>query len=445
MPSPVGRAIRGGFHVAVPAGAQLVTKLGTSKLIDDAATPIIDDRGHVLGGVAVFRDVTERRRLEERLALSERLASIGTMAAGTAHEINNPLSATLANVEFALQKLSGILQVPAGGDADTPSRIREVVEALSDAHHAGERVRKIVGELKKFARAEQASRSPLDLPDVLEAAIKLTEHQVRHSARLFRHYGTTPLIDANEGRLVQVFTNLILNAAQAVASSPSSGNEITITTRTDAAGRAEVEVRDNGPGIAQEHIGRIFDVFFTTKPTGAGTGLGLSICHSIVEDLGGELTVSSDSGNGAAFRVAIPPASGIAAPPLSAPVRLPGRRGRVLSIDDEVAVSRTVERILKDLHDVVTETDARAALARIARGERFDVILCDLMMPGMNGMDFYEAIRSADAELARRIVFVSGGVFSDRASRFLEGCTNLSLEKPFSVERLRAVVADYVA
>lgn len=449
LESMVGRAIRQGFRLELPPNTQLVNKQGGSSSVDDSAAPIIDDRGRILGGVAVFRDITEKKRLEQRIAVSERLAAIGTLTAGVAHEINNPLSAALANVEFALERLEALRKDIAvnGISRWSSTALDEAAGALSDADRAGQRVRIIVQDLKRFARAEEVERSVLDLPNVLDAAIKLTEQQVRHSARVVRRYGTTPLVFANEGQLVQVAVNLLVNAAQAIGDGAAALNEIVIVTRTDDAGRAEFIVRDSGPGIPRQDLAKIFDPFFTTKPIGKGTGLGLSICHSVVATLGGELSVESEPGSGAAFKVALPPAPAKRSEPARVsqqPTAAAGRRGRVLCIDDEQAVLRTVTRVLGEQHEVVTETRAHQALSRIAGGESYDVIFCDLMMPEMTGVDFYHTLRAANPALAERIVFLTGGAFSESAEAFLANCANLVVLKPFKVLGLRKVVADYV-
>lgn len=442
----LGSAIRQGFRVELPQGTRMFSRHGTDRVVDDAASPVVDEQGRVIGGVAVFRDVTERKQLEHRLAISERMASVGTMAASMAHEINNPLGAALANLGFGTERFEEVRR--SLGRHPAPAlmlALDDTREALRDALRATERVASIVRELKRFSRVEESVRSVLDLPDILDAAIKLTEHQVRHSATLVRHYGTTPLVDANEGQLVQVFTNLIINAAQAIGEGRAESNQIELTTRTDDAGRAEVKVHDTGPGIDGPSAARIFDPFFTTKEAGVGTGLGLSISRSIVNAVGGEITVESLPGMGATFTVALPPAA--AERPVARRTSQPPiahRRGRVLAIDDDEAMNKTVRRVLRDHHEVATENTATAALARIARGERFDVIICDLVMPGMTGMDFYVSIRSVDAELASRIVFLTGGGFSEQVNDFLATCANVVLEKPFTVESLRSVVSDFV-
>jgi len=205
-----------------------------------------------------------------------------------------------------------------------------------------------------------------------------------------------------------------------------------------------IEVRDTGSGIAPEHLGRIFDAFFTTKPVGVGTGLGLSICHRIVRSLGGELEVESELDAGSTFRVSLPAASstGESVRPPSLIPRRPGRRGRVLVIDDEPMIATAIRRTLSLEHDVVLSSAAAIALQRIKQGEEFDVILCDLMMPQMTGMELYEElVRTAPAQ-ADRVVFLSGGAFTAAARAFLDEVPNPHLEKPFDTRQLLALVND---
>lgn len=446
--SRAGRAVRDSFTAELPPNTRVVGKQRASFEVDDSAAKIVDPAGRLLGGVVVFRDVTERRKMERRLMLSERLASIGTMAAGTAHEINNPLAAVVGNVAFASERVQRWRESAAklATIGVSAHELREVADALNDANQAAERVRRIVVDLKRFARAGETAKQVLDLPELLDVAVKLTENHVRHNAILRRSYGTTPFVDADEGQLVQVFTNLLINAAQAIGEGKAASNEIRITTLTDDSGRAVVEVRDTGCGIAPSNLGRIFDPFFSTKGVGNGMGLGLSICHGIVAESGGEITVESDLGVGTTFRVALPPASRRSAQPTPAnSAARAARRARVLVIDDDEHTGRSVVRVLSDQHDVVTETDAAVALARIARGETFDVIFCDLMMPNLGGIDVHEQLLATRPELARRLVFLTGGAFSQRTEEFLETVANPVVAKPFTVDGLRALVADYVS
>ncbi len=452
--SPIRLALQSSFAVQLPPNTGLVLKTGHQIAVDDSAAPITDDRGAILGGVVVFRDISDRRKLEERLAQTERLASIGTLAAGTAHEINNPLSFVISNVELTREalvtlggRLRGLRFVEGQADAlaQVFEQLAELEEAMRDAHDGAERVRKIVQSMKKFVRSEASPQGIIDLPDVLEAVVKMTDNAVRHHARVRRNFGTTPFVEADDGPLAQVFTNLLINAAQAIGDGRADANEISLTTFTDAVGNAVVEVRDSGSGIRPEVLPRIFDPFFTTKPVGSGTGLGLAICHNIIAGLGGQLGAESPPGGGALFRVTLPPARRKAsAAGVLVASKVPPRRGRILVIDDEQHVALAVARVLRGQHDVTVMTDARVALAQIAAGAFFDVIFCDLMMPSVSGMDVYESLAAANPDQAMRMVFMSGGTFSERSTEFLENTANVHIAKPFAVESLRAIARDYV-
>src|SRR5215471_7691344 len=315
--SPVKVAFAKALAVNLPANTDLIVKSGARMSIDDTAAPIVDSKGRMLGGVMVFRDVTERRKLERDLVQSERLTALGTVAAGMAHEINNPLAAVILNAGFGVELLQTALAQLAGaqGRGAGPEMVSQVLAALcelenslEDVNKNAERVRAIVHNVRKVVRPEGSNKAVLPLIDVLDAAVKMTWNTVRHHARLVKEYGTTPRVEANEGQLTQVFTNLLVNAAQAIGDGDAERNQITITAYTDSAGRGVVEIRDTGRGISREILPKIFDPFFTTKEIGVGMGLGLSICHGIITSLGGDITVESEIGKGSLLRVTMPPA-----------------------------------------------------------------------------------------------------------------------------------------
>jgi CheY-like chemotaxis protein len=311
-----------------------------------------------------------------------------------------------------------------------------------------ERVRSIVRDLKTFSHPDEESLEIVDLRTVIKSSINLAASQIRHRARLQTDLDSAPAVRANARRLSQVFVNLLVNAAQAIPDGIAERNEIRIAMRTDDSGRAVVEVCDTGTGIAPEHLPRLFDPFFTTKPVGEGTGLGLSICHSIVSALGGELSVESELGHGSTFRVTLPAAPDDVAPaperagrgagPASA--QPPTRRARILAIDDDPHIGNAVRETLAREHDVVAVTSASEALRRLEGGEDFDLILCDVMMPMMTGIDLHEILRRARPELAARMVFLTGGAFTARARTFLSEVPNPRLEKPFDPKSLRSFI-----
>ena len=403
-------------------------------------------RTHVrVGGedlvLAIGRDVTEQVRVQAQLMTSDRMASVGALAAGVAHEINNPLAAVLANLDFAVED-AALLDEQFGASP----RLREVQDSLRDARFAADRVRQIVRDLRIFARAEEDRRGPVDTHRVLESTIRMAWNEIRHRARLIKVFGEIPLVEANEARLGQVFLNIIINAAQAIDEGRADANEIRVTTSTDPIGRVVVEVRDTGPGMPPEILKKLFTPFFTTKTPGVGTGLGLAICQRIVTDLGGEIAVTSKVGVGTTFRIVLPVAhsrpEAIVVPPIVAPNT---HRGRVLLVDDDEMLANAVGRSLSGQHEVVVLTSAREALSCIDEGQRFDVILCDMMMPIVTGMDFYEHLLVSARDQADRIVFLTGGAFTVGAREFLDRVPNLRMEKPFNVKELRALVNERVA
>ncbi|MBS2018919.1 MAG: response regulator [Deltaproteobacteria bacterium] len=432
LADPLSRAIRKRALVGVPSDARLKTPSGEIGIeVDDSAAPIVDERGQILGGVVVFRDVTDRRRLETRLAQSERLVSIGTLTAGVAHEINNPLAAIIANLDYAESVSS----------AFGPDVAGELGEALRDAREAAERIRRIVLDLRRFARAEDKPATTIELPIVIDAAVRLTERMFRLGPPVAVHYGPTPFVEADEGRLTQVFVNLLANAAHAVAAVPGGPGFVTVSTRTDAEGRAVIAVSDTGTGIDPEVIGRIFDPFFTTKQVGEGTGLGLSISHGVVTALGGSITVQSEPGKGSTFEVVLPPASGKLTTIYPPPSVRTSRSLRILVIDDEEPILRSLERLLRD-HSVACVTKASDALERVTRGDAFDVILCDIFMPTMNGLDFYRVVNERDPALAKRIVFMTGGAISRQIDEEIGELANRRVEKPFAKAAVMSVVEE---
>ncbi len=421
-------------------------KDGTPVDVEGVSVALRDRGGRITGYVAVNRDVTERkrgeeaqRRLQAQLVQSDRLASMGTLAAGLAHEINNPLSYVVANLGYALAEV---------GDAGRAGRLPPLGEldaVLRDARDGAERVRAIVRDLKTFSRADEVARTAVDVRRALESTLSLARNEIRHRARLAVDLGEVPLVDASPHRLGQVFLNLVINAAQAIPEGRATENEIRVATHTGERGWAVVEVRDTGCGIPEASLPRIFDPFFTTKPIGVGTGLGLAICHGIVTGLGGKIEVESREGNGSTFRVALPPSSRAEVGAEEEPVAAGAAPGRILVVDDEPMVGRSVRRLLSPPHEVVSETEARGALARFERGEPYDLVLCDLMMPDMTGMDLHGEVLQRFPGLARRFVFLTGGAFTEAARRFLERTDRPRLEKPFAPEELRRFVGHALA
>jgi CheY-like chemotaxis protein/two-component sensor histidine kinase len=296
----------------------------------------------------------------------------------------------------------------------------------------------VASDLALLARPSADEMAIVDLGPIIDGALQMAQNQLRHRARITRRYAADAVVCGHASRLGQVFLNLLVNAAQAVPDGRADENEIAITVRTDG-GRVLVSVRDTGYGIPESIVERIFDPFFTTKPVGGGTGLGLAICKSIIQSHGGHLRVESAVGVGTTFHVDLPAAVGSAqtSAESAAPRPQAARRRRVVVIDDEAHICSALRRMLKSEHDVVTYTDAREALETLLGDGHVDAILCDLMMPHLTGMDVHAALCARRPDVARRMVFLSGGAFSQTARAFLQRPDVLSLDKPFTLERLR--------
>jgi PAS domain S-box-containing protein len=382
--------------------------------------------------LAVARDRTESKEMEARLAQSDRLASVGVLAAGVAHEVNNPLVYILNNISYVLRQL--------------PIEYRELADALREARSGAERVRDIVQGLKTFSRSDDEKIQPVDPRSLLDSAIKVAHNEIRHRAQLVREYESVPLVMAN-ARLEQVFLNLLLNAAYAIGEGNADQNRITVSVRQHE-DLVAICVQDTGTGIPAEQIPKIFDPFFTTKPIGVGTGLGLSICRNITESLGGRIEVQSSPGKGAAFTVFLPAAA--AQTPVAEHSRpksiLPPNMSRslnVLVVDDDALVARSVRRLLKTHHEVTLALSGKEALELIS-GNRYDVVFCDVMMPEMTGFELHRIVVERDRKLADRFVFITGGPFTEEASSLLGTTVNACVQKPFTSADLVAVMEEVV-
>jgi signal transduction histidine kinase/CheY-like chemotaxis protein len=376
----------------------------------------------------------ERARMVEQLMQADRLVAMGRLAAGVGHEINNPLTYVLSGLEAASEELEGV-------DAELPQgRLDAVRQNFAEVREGLDRIRQAVRDLRTFSRPDTEPLRPVAVEKVLEVSLQMAANEIRHRALLVRDFAGTPPVLANEARLGQVFLNLLVNAAQAIPDGDAARNEIRVRTSVDPFGQVVVEVRDTGRGIRREHLERIFEPFFTTRQTQGGTGLGLSISRNLVSAMGGCLTVESEVGKGSRFQIHLPPAASADAVEAAPPPPVAAPRVRVLVLDDEPLVLNAVRRTLAREHDVVGETSARAALARIDRGERFDVVVCDLMMPDMCGAEFHGFLAASRPELAARTVFLTGGAFTAAARAFVERVPNPCLEKPFDAEALLAQV-----
>jgi CheY-like chemotaxis protein/PAS domain-containing protein len=405
------------------------------------ARPLVDESGSITGAVGVSRDVTKERLANEQLMISDRMASIGMMAAGVGHEINNPLSAVVANLEMASAELAAL-----AGQIGT-DKLGDLADEIRDAYEAAQRVRSIAADLKVFSSAQADQPQAVDVEHVLESAARMGWNQVRHRARLVKQFGGVPPVAGVEARLGQVFLNLIVNAAQAIAEGNPEGNEIRLRTRVGDDKRIVIDVEDTGAGIPPQVMSQLFTPFVTTKPVGVGTGLGLSICQRLVNMMGGDIWAESTIGRGTTFHVALLPADARsigAAPKPAAAEAAVASRARILVVDDEEILGTILRRLFK-AHDVTVLTSARDALERIDAGARFDAILCDVMMPIMTGIEFHRALSERHPDQVRALFFLTGGAFNKETATFLDAVANPRVEKPFDAAKLRARVEAHLA
>lgn len=422
----------------------LLTKEGTERPISNRVSPL-EENGQVVGAVVVFQDASEPGKSRRRLGYSDRLASLGTMAAGVVHEINNPLTTIVANIDLISEEIQAYQQrLSETPDPEQAPLLEHLWSELSgmvaEVGTAAEHIRSIVAALGLFSRPNIEKGHPADLRRVIEWVVHTNAHQFRQRARVTTRLEGSPLIDAPESRLVQVFFELLVNAAQAIPPGHVEQNEVQISSRYKDNNKVIVEISDTGCGMTPEVLQHIFEPFFTTK--GLGNGLGLSVCHGVVRSLGGEIQVESQVGKGSVFRVVLPivPFDTYSTQP--AAQAKPARRARILVVDDEPMVLRTIRRILEDEHEVITAESSTEALALLETNHDFDVIFCDLMMPSVTGMDVYEQLLKTRPEEARRVVFLTGGSFTTRAMEFLRSVPNRTLNKPFDINGLRAAVQE---
>ncbi|HEY6077552.1 MAG TPA: response regulator [Polyangiaceae bacterium] len=426
--------------------------------LEGTVAPILHAE-RVLGAVLVLHDVTEQRQRDAQLALTDRLSSLGTLVASVAHEINNPLAYTIGNVSLALAELERLRHHPSPGD--WREQLDQAIRSLRDAEEGASRVASTVKELRSFGRMEEQTLRPVDPRACVDWAIRLTSNQLLHQARLLTSLRDVPQVSGNELKLSQVVVNLLTNAVQALTGERHE-NEVRVSTWTAEDGSAVIEVEDNGRGMTPEVQACVFEPFFTTKDLGLGTGLGLSICRTIVAGFGGEIGVESELGLGTRFRVLLPacapelpePAASVAStrrastPPPPAPTMRSigaGRQPKLLLIDDEPLIRSLVAKLLTGRYQVVAVDSVRAALPALGLDSSYDLVLCDLMMPGDSGIDFYGVVRQLYPSLLPRLAFLTGGAVTPDTSKFLDEVARPVLSKPFAFDSLVAFVDGLMA
>ncbi len=390
----------------------------------------------------IIDEVVQREREHGHAVLSaqrsSRLASVGQLAAGIAHEINNPLTYLISNIEYILEFDSKLAR------HQSPEDHHAIIDSGQDALEGAHRVRRIVHGIKLFARLDKEVQvADVDVNEILESSLDMARNEIRHKAELRTDFAEQlPKVRGDRGRLGQVFINLLINAAQAIPSDSDAEHAITVETVFDEEGFIAISIADTGTGIPPEKMSQIFEPFYTSKPVGEGTGLGLPIVHGIVSDAGGHINVESEVGKGTTFTVRLPTTADLTEElERTSEYSAPKEEGpkRILIIDDEPLVAKSLARMVKEAESTAVG-GGDEALEVLRKNASFDVVFCDLMMPGLSGPKLYETIEREFPHLAARIIFITGGVFSDVTQSFLDQNQAHCLYKPFSIDSVRVAM-----
>jgi PAS domain S-box-containing protein len=396
---------------------------------------VYDGDGNFQYFLAISRDITaqkeaekEKQSIEAKAQVASRLAAIGEMAAGIAHEINNPLTGVIGFSELVLD------------NPGLPKDIKENVQIIADN---AKRVGDIVKRLLTFARQAKPVKVSVNLNELIDNTLKLREYVLKTNNIIVvtRFDQDLPLSVIDPGQMQQVFLNLIVNAEQAMKGAHGKGI-LTITTEKQADG-FRICFQDDGPGIKTENMGRIFEPFFTTKEVGEGTGLGLSLSRSILLEHGGSMSVESDFGHGATFILELPlrePAQPKDAAQMSQSKEIPAvnKKGRILVVDDEIGVRELLKKVMKEMgHSVDVISDAGSAMELIDAGTMYDLILADIRMPGMNGVELCTLILRKMPEMKNKIIVITGDIIGADIKEFLKLNKLEYLAKPFDIKRLK--------
>jgi PAS domain S-box-containing protein len=401
---------------------------GSWRWLVATATNLLDEPS-IRAIVLSYRDVTDQKRAEHEAEAAKKLASLGTLAAGVGHEINNPLTSLLFTLDTAARLADGCTQ----GDPVTCARTLR--HTVAEARDAAERIAAIVRELRSLVSNEPAPMTAVCVQRPLERALRSTHELLAGHVEVSRAYESVPAVHGSEARLEQLFINLLTNAAHALPKG-RAGNSLSVRIHAISGGRVQVDVQDNGCGIADEHLPRVFDPFFSTRRFSGGTGLGLHIAQKIAHSMSGTLSVTSRLAEGSTFSLVLQAASESA----SALGEAPTQRGVVLIVDDEPLVRAGLAAVIAVDHEVVSVEGGQSALELLAAGQRFDVILCDVSMPGMSGIELHAELSRLSPEHAERMVFITGAVLDPELQAFLAHVPNTLLAKPPEPAALRGAI-----
>jgi signal transduction histidine kinase/CheY-like chemotaxis protein len=432
--APWNAVLRG---VGEPGHDELEIRRPARRVIERFWRPVLDVEGRAVGWLELYSDVTGERQIQSKMLQTEKMAALGQLVSGIAHELNNPLTSIMGYAQLLL------------GHGLAPEQLSEARKV----YHEAERARRIVKHLLYFARENKPERTRVDLNEIVERTLALRSYELKVE-NIIVECALAPGLPqtmADPYQLQQVVLNLVVNAEQALLEGRGQGH-VWIRTKHVIQGvgsqvehRILLEVSDDGPGIPPEIASRVFDPFFTSKPFGVGTGLGLSIVYGIVHQHGGEVTFESQPGAGTKFVVGLPV---VAAPAQDLAAALPSLigktetavTGRVLVVEDEPTIAQLIVDVLREEGDQVEAVlDSQEGLTRLSRG-RFDLVICDLRMPRLDGPAFYEALVRAGSPVRNRVLFITGDVLAPRTIKFLESHGLPYLVKPFLVEELKLAV-----
>lgn len=376
-------------------------------------------------------DVTERNQLKAQAHFNDKLATVGILAAGVAHEISNPITWILGNLSI-FQNFTNTLKTHKTS-SDILKVANKIDETIQEITVGMEQIRDIAHNLKGLARIDKDETIPVDVHKIINMAIAMASLEYKNRAYLeVKFIENMPLTLSNPGKLHQVFLNLLINAAQAIPIGDKKNNKIAVCTYIEK-DKIKIDVTDTGQGIPPEILPRIFDPFFTTKPIGQGTGLGLSICQEIIRDLKGEISVRSTVGQGTVFSVVLPMLSETAKKQFEQDI-VPSAKNKkhILLVDDDPMLLKIIGHILGGENQIVTALGGGSAMKLIDQhGKLFDIIISDFNMPEISGLDLYHYAAKQHPGLEKRFIFITGGVEMTSVKDFLKSIGNPVLEKPF--------------
>lgn len=398
-------------------------------------SPVISESGQVSKCIYVMKDISlhveaeaKEKLLQQELNLTSRLASIGEVAAGITHEINNPLTSVIAFAQMLSQK-------------ELAEDTREAIDVISDG---AERIANIVDKLLTFARRHKKGKEYVDINSIINSVIQMRSYEMRNNniEIILDLLPDLPYTMANIGELQQVFLNIVINAEQAILFSNYREGKICIETGVNN-GNIRINIIDDGPGIPEKYIDKLFDPFFTTKDEDGGTGLGLSISYGIIKEHGGKISAQNSKGQGATFLIELPiikedPSNNMSPHTSIKPEK--ATTSNILVVDDEHHICVALDKLLsKEGHNVETIRVAEKALKRIQKCE-YDLVLLDIRMPGMDGIEFYERLKDIKPSLQQKVICITGDIISVRNKEFLDHTRIPCITKPFSITELIRLV-----